>query len=126
MPGKIREFTTGATRDSEEGKFDYEGFFCPLCIEEFGKYMNKHRKQQDGNLRDSDNWQKGMHKKVYIKSLWRHAHTAWKIHRGYAAYDDRDGHEVSMEESLCGVIFNAFGYMHEILKKNYKKTRSKK
>jgi len=50
----MREFKTGANRNSEEGKLDYEGFLHPLVIEEFAKYMHKHRHLEDGTLRDSD------------------------------------------------------------------------
>jgi hypothetical protein len=39
----MRQFISGATRDSEEGKFDYEGFYSPLVIKRFSQYMNKHR-----------------------------------------------------------------------------------
>lgn len=60
----MREFRTGATRDNDEGKYDYEGFYHPLVVKRFGQYMDKHRKQADGKLRDSDNWQKGIPKEI--------------------------------------------------------------
>ena len=107
--GKVRKFTTGATRDTDEGKYDYEGFLCPLVLRRFGEYMNKHRKQSDGSLRDSDNWQKGIPKEAYIKSCWRHFHDWWMEHRGYAS---REG----LEDALCAILFNVMGYLHEILK----------
>ena len=116
----IRQFGTGATRDSEEGKYDYEGFLCPLSIRAYGAYMNKHRKQADGTLRDSDNWQKGISQSVYVKSLFRHYHAVWMIHRGYAVLDERDGHEVTIIEACCGILFNTFGIMHEVLKAQMK------
>ena len=110
--GMIRSFDTGATRDTEEGKYDYEGFLSPLALEAFAKYMHGHRLQSDGALRDSDNWQKGIPKEVYMKSLWRHLIALWKCHRGY-------GMELGeVEEALCGLLFNAFGYLHERKKLN--------
>ena len=112
--GKIRTFDTGATRDTEEGKLDYEGFLSPLAIERFAQYMHKHQKQSDGKLRDSDNWQKGIPKKAYMKSLWRHFMDVWKEHRGYRS---RDG----IEEALCGIIFNAMGYLFEVLSNERKR-----
>ena len=118
---KIREFKSGATRDIEEGKNDYEGFFSPLVIERFGDYMNKHRKQSDGKLRNSDNWQKGFgdnHLDVCMKSGWRHFLDWWKAHRGYKS---RDG----IEEALCGIIFNAMAYLFEILKKKNETSRKR-
>lgn len=117
MSETIRKFDTGATRDVETGKFDYEGFLSPPVLEEYGRYMNEHRKQSDGNLRDSDNWQKGIPLTLYMKSLWRHFFSMWKIHRGYEVHDERDGHVVTLIEAACGILFNTMGYMHEHLTK---------
>lgn len=110
---KIRKFKTGATRDTDENKFDYEGFYNPIVIQRFASYMNKHRKQSDGQLRDSDNWQKGIPKNAYIKSGLRHFMDWWLIHRGYEGRED-------LEEALCALIFNAQGYLFEILKNKQK------
>lgn len=105
----MRKFITGATRDNDESKNDYEGFLSPLVIEAYGNYMTKHRKQADGNLRDSDNWQKGMPKDCYIKSGWRHFMDWWKEHRGIPS---REG----LIDALCALMFNVMGYLHETLK----------
>jgi len=113
MKKQIRTFSTGATRDSEEGKNDYEGFISPLVVERFGDYMTKHRFQTDGKLRDSDNWQKKMPLDCYIKSGWRHFLDWWKEHR---CLGSRDG----LEDALCGLLFNIQGYLHEYLKENVK------
>jgi len=110
----VREFETGATRDVETGKYDYEGFLSPLAIEAFGAYMHKNRHLRDGSLRDSDNWQKGIPIPVYMKSLWRHVQTLWKAHRGWGGTDE------DRIEALCAVIFNAQGYLHELLKAKLK------
>ncbi len=112
----MREFSTGATRDSDDGKFDYEGFLSPRVLECYAAYMHKHRKQADGNLRDADNWQKGMPTDQYMKSMWRHFFDVWKIHRGIEVLDVRDGHKVTLDEALCALLFNVMGYMHEELK----------
>ena len=111
--GNIRKFDTGATRDTEEGKYDYEGFLSPLVIKRFGEYMNKHRKQSDGSLRDSDNWQKGISKGAYMKSGWRHFMDWWMEHRGFKS---REG----LEDALCALLFNIQGYLHEYLKEKEK------
>lgn len=111
----IRKFSTGATRDTDENKLDFEGFLCPLVIQEFGNYMNKNRIQSDGNLRNSDNWQKGVPKSQYIKSLFRHFHQLWMIHRGYKVTDEK-GNKINIEDSACGILFNIQGYLHEHLK----------
>ena len=112
----MREFKTGATRDSEEGKYDYEGFYSPLVVKRFGQYMDKHRKQADGKLRDSDNWQKGIPKDAYIKSAWRHFMDWWMEHRGYKS---REG----IEDALCALLFNVQGYLYEILKEKKEDSR---
>jgi hypothetical protein len=107
----IRQFSTGATRDSDDGKPDYEGFLSPLVIERYGKYMNHHRIQSDGKLRDSDNWQKGIPIAHYMKSMWRHFVEVWSYHR-----KQRLPAQHNQEEALCALIFNASGYLHELLK----------
>lgn len=112
----MRKFDTGATRNNEEGKNDYEGFLSPLVIEAFGDYMTVHRKQADGTLRASDNWQKGIPLSVYIKSLLRHVLDLWKLHRGYKVYSREDGHEVTIKEACCAILFNTQGYCHEEIK----------
>jgi len=112
----MRTFETGATRDAEGTKPDYEGFFSPLVFEAFGEYMTKHRVQADGSLRASDNWQKGIPQPVYIKSLFRHFVHMWALHRGHAVKDDT-GQPVTMRDTLCAVMFNVMGYLHESLKR---------
>lgn len=117
--GKIRTFGTGATRDTDEGKPDFEGFLSPIVINRFGEYMSKHRKQSDGSLRDSDNWQKGIPKDQYMKSLLRHIQDMWLEHRGFKSRDE-------MEEVICAIIFNAQGYLHELLKERKYLSKEKK
>ncbi len=107
MVNKIRTFKTGATRDSDKKKIDYEGFFSPIVLNRYALYMHRHRKQSNGKLRPSDNWQRGIPKEEYMKSLCRHFIDVWLDHRGYRS---RDG----IEDALCGVIFNAMGYLFEI------------
>jgi len=103
-----RIFETGATRDTEEGKLDFEGFLSPLVLQRYAEYMHCHRIQSDGKLRASDNWQKGIPRNVYMKSMWRHFMDVWTEHRGLKS---RDG----IEEALCGLLFNVMGYLFEIL-----------
>lgn len=105
----IRKFDTGATRNAEEGKLDFEGFLSPLVLERYAKYMDSHRKMPDGSLRDSDNWQRGIPLSVYIKSAWRHFFDLWREHRGIATAD-------GLENDACALLFNVSGYLHEHLK----------
>ena len=104
----MRTFSGGATRDLDDGKLDFEGFFSPLVVKRFAEYMNKHRDTASGR-RDSDNWQSGMGLKVWMKSGWRHFFDWWSEHRGWGS---REG----LEDAICGLLFNAMGYLHEHLK----------
>lgn len=105
----MRQFKTGATRDNEDGKLDYEGFLSPIVLERFAKYMHQHRVQSDNQLRDGDNWQKGMPLDAYMKSMFRHFMDVWMSHRGYAPSGEM------FEEALCALMFNVQGYLHELL-----------
>jgi hypothetical protein len=102
----MTEYPTGATRDDRADKPDYEGYLSPLVLARYGAYMLAHQRTAKGR-RESDNWQRGIPKDDYIKSAWRHLVAWWTAHRGYPAPD--------LEESLCAVIFNASGYLHEHL-----------
>jgi len=113
---KIRKFKTGASRDTEYNKIDYEGHISPIVLKAFGEYMNKHRFMKDGSIRSSDNWQLGQPKDVYMKSAWRHFMDVWLEHRGYKS---RDG----LEDALCGLLFNVMGYIFEIKKNEKKETK---
>jgi hypothetical protein len=110
----IRTFATGATRGSEDGKLDPEGFLSPLVVVRYSEYMQKHRTQADGTMRASDNWQKGMPLVAYMKSMWRHFLDVWLLHRQYAPVHQEPGYD--MEEALCAMIFNCSGYLDTILR----------
>jgi hypothetical protein len=105
----VRTFETGATRDQDTGKLDYEGFFSPLALRRFAEYMHKNRYMKDGSMRAGDNWQKGIPKDAYMKSMWRHFMDVWTLHRLQTSADDK-------AEALCGLLFNAMGYLHELEK----------
>lgn len=104
----MRTFETGATRDDDQFKLDYEGFLSPQALESFAAYMHKHRLQADGQMRASDNWQKGMPRDAYMKSMWRHFMDVWRLHR------DPNAADCDREEALCAVLFNVQGYLHEL------------
>ncbi len=110
-PNPIRIFSTGATRDIDTDKHDPEGFLSPLVINRFNEFMHKNRIQKDGSYRDSDNWQHGIPLSAYIKSGQRHNQDWWLHHRGYGDLARED-----LETALCAIIFNASGYLFEILK----------
>jgi hypothetical protein len=106
----MRQFSSGATRDDETGKLDYEGFISPLVEKRFATYMHRHRVQADGQLRASDNWQKGIDQDAYMKSATRHFQD-WRLHHdGFP----REATE-SLEDALCALMFNTMGYLFEVL-----------
>jgi hypothetical protein len=116
--GVIRQFASGATRDTGTGKFDFEGFLSPLALERYGEFMHVHRAQSDGTLRAADNWQKGIPIPVYRSSLIRHVFTAWALWRGWRVKEEKFGgvlRQPTLQEALCGILFNTFGYLHELL-----------
>lgn len=106
----MRIFKSGANRNSDDGKLDYEGFLSSIVLKRYAEYMHEHRHLENGNLRQADNWKKGIPKEEYMKSLWRHFMDVYLEHDGH---NSREG----IEKALCGIIFNASGYLYEILKK---------
>lgn len=116
----MRQFKSGATRDSDENKNDYDGFLDPTVIECFGNYMTKHRKQADGKLRDSNNWKKGIPISAYMKSMWRHFLDVWFIVLGYKRWDKQRNEEITLVDALCALFFNVQGMLYEVLKNERK------
>lgn len=115
MARRVEAFATGATRESDTDKLDYEGFLDPAVLRRYAEYMHRHRKQADGTMRGSDNWQAGMPRGRYIKSLLRHVFELWLWWRGSPIEQRTERDSQNVEEVLCAVIFNAQGLMREIL-----------
>lgn len=105
----IRVFESGANRNPDTDKLDYEGFLSPLVLQRYAEYMHKNRRLANGDLRDSDNWQKGIPQDSLMKSGFRHFVDWWQNHRGVPARED-------VEEACCGLLFNVMGYLHNYLK----------
>ena len=111
---KVRKFESGATRDQDNNKLDYEGFLSPLVLKRYAEYMNNHRYLSDGSLRDSDNWQKLFgkhHLDVCMKSKMRHDMNLWLNHRGFNGESMED-----IEDACCAIIFNTMAYLFKVLK----------
>jgi Domain of unknown function (DUF1937) len=101
LPARV--FATGAKRDVEVGKLDFDGSFSPYALEAVAEYMHRHNSAAH---RAEENWKMGMPLRSFMKSGWRHFHAWWSSH--YAAEPDKD--------AICGLIFNAMGYLHELTK----------
>ncbi len=116
--GKIRQFDSGATRDTDVTKPNYVKALSPIVLQRYVDYIGRHRLQSDGNLRDWDNWKNGMPQEVYLDGLGRHFWAVWLLFQGFSASDNHG--PVTLEDSLCAIIFNAQGMLHELLKKKNK------
>ena len=103
----MREFSTGATRDDDETKPDYRGFFSPRVLKRRAQYMHEHRIQADGALRASDNWKKGIPQLEYLSSLLRHVVELWDLIES-GVIDEK-----ILQDLICAIGFNADGLLHE-------------
>ena len=110
--GKIRLFDTGATRDTSQDKIEPWGFTSALVEKRFCEYMHEKRIQSDGQLRDSDNWKKGIPVDAYKHSLSRHINDLRLLFEGFPVKAE----ETDLETVLCAVKFNVDGMLHEIIK----------
>lgn len=108
VPIATRKFESGATRNGDDGKLDYDGFLSPLVLERYARYMHKNRHLADGSLRDSDNWKLGIPQPQYVKSLFRHFMEFWAI--------TQKAREGDIQEAACAILFNTMGWLHEELK----------
>ena len=111
---KTRTFDTGATRDTADGKLNYRKALSPIVLQRYVQYLDAHRKQPDGSLRDFDNWKQGIPIEAYHEGLGRHDMAVWLLHDGYPAKDNHG--PVTLEDTLCAIIFNSSGWLHELLK----------
>lgn len=105
----MRIFETGATRDSNEHKLAIHRFLSPKVQVRYCEYLQKHRVQADGELRDPDNWKKGMDQAVYFESLTRHFFDAWVEFERTGVVD---------LDVMCAIRFNVDGFMFEGLRKD--------
>lgn len=110
---KIRKFDSGATRDTEKGKLSYTKALSPIVLQEYVKYLDKHRVQSDGNLRDFDNWKLGIPPEAYLDALGRHWMNVWLLSQGYKASDNHG--TVTLVDSLNAMLFNCMGLLHTLL-----------
>jgi len=104
----MRVFDTGATRNSDTGKVDFDGFLSVAVLRSYGDYMNKNRTLEDGSYRRSDNWKLGINKEQYVKSMYRH----------FFDVVDANGSKGTIDaiEPLNALLFNVMGLLHEHLK----------
>jgi len=112
----IRTFAGGATRNSAEGKiqwFGSNGRISTPALRAYGEYMKSHRMQEDGKLRNYNNWRQGegIPQDVCMDSLGRHMLDLADLLEG------REIEGITVQEAACAVIFNAFSILDVELKK---------
>lgn len=100
----MREFETGAVRDSGEGKEDYIETISWSAFKRYAQYMTgKKKKYGQGNFK------KGIPIDSYEQSLVRHL-------QKYLSNKYEDGNNEKEEDHLSAILFNVFGIMHEELR----------
>lgn len=114
----IRKFDSGATRDTKQGKLNYVKALSAAVLKRYVEYLDKHRVQPDGSLRDWDNWKKGIPQEEYAESLDRHNQAMKLLDEHQDVYDNHG--LVTMEDTLCAIMFNAMGRLFEILTRGEK------
>ena len=107
----MRKFESGATRDADENKPNFIGFLSPEVLAAYGRYMLRHQKQADGQMRAADNWKKGIPRQAYMESMTRHLLEVWQLHQTRAESGLAD--EAGMDEALFALLFNVMGYAYE-------------
>ena len=135
----MRKFDNNAVRDVDNGKIKYYGFQHPLCDYSFGKYMLKHQKQANGEMRDADNWWGTWDTKVSLECMTRHLEDLKLIKAGYFVYKartdidgkpaektyvrskrglevDKNWEEVTEEDACNAIRFNADAYKLRLFK----------
>ena len=110
---QVRQFASGATRDTEANKIDPEAYFSPQVFRAYCEYMRSHQTLPDGTQRSGDNWQAGIPRDAYMKSMWRHFMDVWENHRDPNAAPIVA--ERYQQDALCALLFNVMGYLHEVL-----------
>lgn len=112
----MRKFKSGGYRDGDEEKYQYARFFSPEVLRRRAEYMHKHRYMAEGSLRDPDNWKKGLGIQSYMDGLVRHLVDVWLLHETGKSVRPESGEEVDLEDALVAIIFNAEGWLYELVK----------
>jgi hypothetical protein len=97
----VREFKTGAIRDTEDGKNDFIETISWTAFDRYAGYMTgKKKKYGEGNFK------KGITIDAYERSLVRHLVK-------YLKNKHEGGQDELEEDHLSALVFNIFGIMHE-------------
>jgi hypothetical protein len=92
---------------------EYARFMDSKVLKTYAGYLTRHRATPDGNVREPDNWKKGIPTQNYVDSLWRHLMDVWLW-----SQDHESEMAETIEDSLCAILFNAHGLLYELQKGN--------
>lgn len=112
-----RTFETGAFRDTSNHKLSYLRHLSPVVLRRYVTFLHKHRQMPDGSLREPDNWKLGMPKREWAESLLRHMWDFWAVSEGEDILrPETDSEPQNLQDLLCAIMFNAQGYLNELIK----------
>jgi hypothetical protein len=97
----VREFETGAIRDSDDSKEDYIETISWTAFKRYAEYMTGKKKKYGAG-----NFKKGIPIDSYEQSLARHL-------QKYLSNKYENGNNEKEEDHLSAMVFNLFGIMHE-------------
>lgn len=97
----IRQFDSGAIRDSEENKEDYIETISWTAFRRYAQYMTEKKKKYGAG-----NFKKGIDIDSYERSLVRHL-------QKYMENKYEGGIVETQEDHLAAILFNVFGIIHE-------------
>lgn len=111
----ITSFTTGAIRDSQEGKVDFVETVSFTAHERYGRYMTSKKKKYGAG-----NFKKGIPIESYEQSMLRHIDK-------YFRNKYEHGNDEPNEDHLAAIRFNVDGIMHEeeMIKKGIRNLKNK-
>lgn len=97
----VRQFNTGAIRDTDDSKEDYTETISWTAFKRYAQYMTGKKKKYG-----SGNFKKGIPVSSYEESLLRHV-------QKYMENKHEEGVVETEEDHLSAMVFNIFGIMHE-------------
>lgn len=109
----MRKTSTGGTRSNDEGKIDYR-HLSAVYERMWCEYMHEHRIQEDGNLRDADNYKKGLEFEWYLKSLLGHIQDLKLLMEGVGVAEN--GKPKDFFEAVMAIAFNLQGLVIETMR----------
>lgn len=109
----MRKFKTGGTRSNDDGKIDY-AHLSALADRIWCEYMHFHRLQEDGKLREPDNYKRGMPFHTYRKSFLGHLQDFKLLLEGVDVREKNVPKDFF--DSLMGIRFNLQGMAIETMR----------